>query len=174
MRTLGFAFLALVMTSTAYAQDASTPSNSTGNSTSNSTLGNSSTGNLSTPGNASGSSSSSSPTAQIPSQNQPPTGAQIASQIRSDLESAGFKNIRLMPSSFIVRAEDKNGNPVMMVLNPDSMTAVTQVGGSNNSTVGQSQTPGSSGQGMNSDQQTRSNSGQQSLSNSDQSGPETK
>jgi hypothetical protein len=32
-----------------------------------------------------------------------------------------------MPSSFLVRANDQDGNPVMMVVNPDSVTAITEV-----------------------------------------------
>jgi hypothetical protein len=31
-----------------------------------------------------------------------------------------------MPSSFMVRAKDAQGNPVMMVINPDSVTAITE------------------------------------------------
>ncbi len=31
-----------------------------------------------------------------------------------------------MPSSFLVRARDSQGNPVMMVINPDSLTEVTE------------------------------------------------
>jgi hypothetical protein len=31
-----------------------------------------------------------------------------------------------MPSSFLVRAKDSQGNPVMMVINPDSFTEMTQ------------------------------------------------
>ena len=31
-----------------------------------------------------------------------------------------------MPSSFLVRAKDSQGNPVMMVINPDSLTEVTE------------------------------------------------
>ena len=34
-----------------------------------------------------------------------------------------------MSSSFLVRAKDRDGNPVMMVINPDSVMAVTEVGG---------------------------------------------
>lgn len=71
---------------------------------------------------------------------QPQTGApsaKVAAQIRSNLESAGFKDIKLMPSSFLVRAEDKDGNPVMMVINPDSVTAIKEV--QPNQTTGQSQ-----------------------------------
>ena len=38
-----------------------------------------------------------------------------------------------MPQSFLVRAKDKSGDPVMMVINPDSVTAVTEYQGQNNS-----------------------------------------
>jgi hypothetical protein len=58
---------------------------------------------------------------------QQPTTSQIASQIRTNLERAGFKDIKLMPGSFIVRAQDQNNNPVMMVINPDSVTAISSV-----------------------------------------------
>jgi hypothetical protein len=44
----------------------------------------------------------------------------------------------MMPSSFMVRAKDKDGNPVMMVINPNSIEAVTFEGGANNNrTAGQ-------------------------------------
>ena len=35
-------------------------------------------------------------------------------------------SITIMPSSFLVRAKDSQGNPVMMVINPDSLTEVTE------------------------------------------------
>jgi hypothetical protein len=44
------------------------------------------------------------------------------------LQNAGFTDIKMMPSSFIIRAKDKDGNPVMMVINPDSITEVTTTG----------------------------------------------
>lgn len=75
------------------------------------------------------------PAAQAQGQQQPT--AQIANQIRKNLQQAGFKNIRLMPSSFIVRAEDQNNNPVMMVINPDSVTAVSAVNQNGQNTTGQ-------------------------------------
>jgi hypothetical protein len=115
MRSLTLTCVALLISSCAYAQTTTTPQ------------GNPSGGNV--------------PTNQDQSATQQKTGAQIANEIRSNLESAGFKNIKLMPSSFIVRAEDKNGNPVMMVLNPDSITSVTEINSSSGTTVGQSQTP---------------------------------
>jgi hypothetical protein len=75
----------------------------------------------------------------------------IAEQIKRNLEQAGFKNITLVPSAFIVRAEDQNGNPVMMMVNPGSITAVSEMNGTasdsnDHSTVGQGggQAPGAS------------------------------
>lgn len=50
----------------------------------------------------------------------------ISQRLRDDLSKAGFTNITIMPSSFLVRAKDSQGNPVMMVINPDSLTEVTQ------------------------------------------------
>jgi hypothetical protein len=51
----------------------------------------------------------------------------IQQQVRENLQQAGFTDIEIMPSSFLVRAKDSAGNPVMMVINPDSVTAVTEV-----------------------------------------------
>ena len=53
-------------------------------------------------------------------------GMHIAQKMRDDLTKAGFTDIRIMPSSFLVRAKDSAGNPVMMVVNPDSVTAITE------------------------------------------------
>ena len=51
--------------------------------------------------------------------------AHIGQKLRDDLAKAGFTNITIMPSSFLVRAKDSQGNPVMMIINPDSLTEVT-------------------------------------------------
>lgn len=50
----------------------------------------------------------------------------IGQHIRGDLSKAGYTDITIMPTSFMVRAKDKDGNPVMMVISPDSVTAITQ------------------------------------------------
>jgi hypothetical protein len=73
-------------------------------------------------------------------QNTQQNGPSISAKLRQSLTQAGFTDVRVMPESFLVRAKDKDGNPVMMVVNPDSVTSVTAVGGSNNAT-------GSSGAG---------------------------
>ena len=85
--------------------------------------------------------------AQPPGQQQPT--AQIANQIRKNLQQAGFKNIKLMPSSFIVRAEDQNNNPVMMVINPDSVTAVSAVNENTQNTTRQASHNGTGGSSNN-------------------------
>ena len=54
----------------------------------------------------------------------------IRQHVKDELQQAGFSNVQVMPESFLVRAKDKEGRPVMMVINPDSITAITEVQGS--------------------------------------------
>jgi hypothetical protein len=58
------------------------------------------------------------PSAQAP--------GRLSQRLRDDLAKAGFTDIAIMPSSFLVRAKDSQGNPVMMVINPDSLTDTTE------------------------------------------------
>jgi hypothetical protein len=51
----------------------------------------------------------------------------IQQQVQNNLRQAGFTDVQIMPSSFLVRAKDSAGNPVIMVINPDSVTAVTEI-----------------------------------------------
>jgi hypothetical protein len=51
----------------------------------------------------------------------------IQQQVQNNLQQAGFTDIQIMPSSFLVRAKDQAVNPVMMVISPDSVTAVTEI-----------------------------------------------
>jgi TRAP-type C4-dicarboxylate transport system substrate-binding protein len=67
--------------------------------------------------------------------------ASIRTQIQKNLQTAGFTKIQVMPSSFLVRATDKDGNPVMMVVNPDSITAITEVDQGTGATAGQAPNP---------------------------------
>jgi hypothetical protein len=71
-----------------------------------------------TPAAGSATDQNSAPNAQAPTH--------ISQRLRDDLAKAGFTNITIMPSSFLVRAKDSQGNPVMMVINPDSLTEVTE------------------------------------------------
>jgi len=66
--------------------------------------------------------------ASAPAQNQGQPAAKVSEQIKMNLQNAGFTDIKVMPSSFIVRARDRDGHPVMMVINPDSVTEITATG----------------------------------------------
>lgn len=54
--------------------------------------------------------------------------ANLRQQVKKNLAAAGFTDINVMPESFLVRAKDRSGNPVMMIINPGSVTAVTALG----------------------------------------------
>ena len=95
--------------------------------------------------------SHSSPASTSPGQQSNSTGGQDAAtaqqHVKQDLEQAGFTSVQVMPESFLVRAHDKQGRPVMMVINPDSITAVTQVSESGQSGTGKSGDGKSGGNG---------------------------
>ena len=64
----------------------------------------------------------------------------IRQQVKNNLAQAGFSDIKIMPQSFLVRAKDKSGNPVMMVINPNSVMAVTEFNGKTGNTTGNNTT----------------------------------
>jgi hypothetical protein len=39
--------------------------------------------------------------------------------------SSGFKDVQVVPNSFIVSARDKDGVPMQMLIGPESMTVIT-------------------------------------------------
>ena len=73
---------------------------------------------------------------QAPSANAKGTAAQnvqnkqaLRTQVRDMLQKAGFTDIQVMTGSLLIRAKDKDGNPVVMNVSPDSLSEVTEVGG---------------------------------------------
>ena len=52
--------------------------------------------------------------------------AHMSQKLHDDLTKAGFTDITIMPASLIVRAKDAQGNSIMMVINPDSLTDVAE------------------------------------------------
>jgi len=46
-------------------------------------------------------------------------------QLSNNLTKAGYTNVRVIPDAFIVEANNKAGDPVTMLLSPDSMTVFT-------------------------------------------------
>ncbi len=50
----------------------------------------------------------------------------LSQKLHDDLTKAGFTDITIMPASLLVRAKDSQGNSVMMLINSDSLTEVTE------------------------------------------------
>jgi hypothetical protein len=80
--------------------------------------------------------------AQGPTTNAPATASQPASNqrmgtnLQNMLQKSGYTDIRVAPTSFMVHANDTDGNPVVMSVSPDSFTEVTDINASNQSTTG--------------------------------------
>src|ERR1700680_5156058 len=54
-------------------------------------------------------------------------GAQsIERSVQAHLALAGFTEIQMVPTSFLVRAKDPNGKTVMLVLSPDSIAELQE------------------------------------------------
>jgi len=99
--------------------------------------------------NIGGSSSSSAQnTASSASSVSKPAGQEqsLPEALKQRLRSAGYSNIEIVPGSFLVSANDKDGSQVLMRISPDSMTVLTEVGSARqqNSTSGQGES-GSTG-----------------------------
>jgi hypothetical protein len=62
--------------------------------------------------------------ASAQSSSQGETWSTKHAQVKNELEKAGYKDVRIIPLSYLVQATDKGGNPAMMVITPSSMTAV--------------------------------------------------
>jgi hypothetical protein len=67
---------------------------------------------------------------QNPSGNVAPnqTAAQIRQKIANDLEQNGFTQVHVVPNSFLVHAVNKQGEPMVMIIDPDSVFSVTEAG----------------------------------------------
>src|SRR5689334_5854861 len=50
--------------------------------------------------------------------------ADTQQKIRQSLEQSGFKDIRVIPESFVVRAQAPDGSRIVMLLSPDELTGV--------------------------------------------------
>jgi hypothetical protein len=48
--------------------------------------------------------------------------ADTQQKIRQSLEQSGFKDIRVVPETFVVRAQAPDGSRIVMLLSPDQMT----------------------------------------------------
>jgi hypothetical protein len=53
-------------------------------------------------------------------------------RVQQRLTQAGFSNIEMVPTSILVRALDRDGNPVMLALSPDSLAELLEGPGGRN------------------------------------------
>jgi len=76
--------------------------------------------------------STSSGTQSALGQSSPGAGvtADTQQRIRQSLEQSGFKDIRIVPESFVVRAQAPDGSRIVMLLSPDQVTGVVMSSGS--------------------------------------------
>jgi|SwirhisoilCB2_FD_contig_31_34243509_length_437_multi_3_in_0_out_0_1 hypothetical protein len=51
----------------------------------------------------------------------------LPQELRQKLTRAGYTDVKMVPSSFLVTAKNKSGNPVMMRITPHSMTMLTEI-----------------------------------------------
>ena len=68
--------------------------------------------------------------AQNNNANDKPAVQHMRADLRNMLEKAGYKDIRVAPTAFVVHAKDSDGNPVVMSISPDSFAEVTDVNSS--------------------------------------------
>jgi len=98
-----------------------------------------------------------SPTAQ----NQSGTGVQAnpnsssrdssaVQKIEQDLQSAGFKDVKVLAESFVVQAKSKDGDPVLMTIGPHGMSVFEAINNNTSGAGSSSNTTGSSGTSSNS------------------------
>ncbi len=76
-------------------------------------------------------------------QNQPSTSAEntqapqnVPQSLRQRLSSAGFSDVNIVPSSFLITGRDSGGRPMMMRITPNSMFFLTEIPVVNSSTTG--------------------------------------
>jgi sporulation protein YlmC with PRC-barrel domain len=55
------------------------------------------------------------------------SGTPLRNRIDTMLQQSGFTEIHVMPSSFVIHAKDQDGNPIVMSITPDSVTAVAAI-----------------------------------------------
>ena len=55
----------------------------------------------------------------------------LPQKIHDKLVEQGYSEVQVVPQSFLISAKDKNGNPVMMLIGPNSMTVLPPSGDPN-------------------------------------------
>ena len=61
------------------------------------------------------------------SNGSPQSSMEIQQDLQQSLTQAGFTDINIVPGSFLVRAKDKKGHPVEMMINPNSVVEISSI-----------------------------------------------
>jgi hypothetical protein len=85
------------------------------------------------------------PTPKTAAGETPANSADLQQQLTVRLQKAGFTDVKVLPDSFLVRADDKSGNAVMMSITPDSMTELTRINASGQNASGQNKSTSADG-----------------------------
>ena len=64
-------------------------------------------------------------TGSTPSLSKEDEFRKVLQKIHDELTAKGFTDVKVVPGSYIVSGKDKDGNPVVMVIGPNSMTMMT-------------------------------------------------
>jgi hypothetical protein len=64
--------------------------------------------------------------------------------VKEDLQNAGFTDIKVIADAFVVQAKDKDGNPTVMTLSPNRITAIEAIRSASNKPMGGSSSAGNS------------------------------
>ena len=51
----------------------------------------------------------------------------LRQDLADSLKKSGFTDVKVVPDSFFVQAKDKSGNPISMLISPNSVTEMTNV-----------------------------------------------
>lgn len=60
-------------------------------------------------------------------------------RLKQDLQKAGFSEVKVLQDAFLIQAKTKDGNPIMMTIGPNGMSALEM---SNSSSANQNGTTG--------------------------------
>lgn len=71
-----------------------------------------------------------------------PAGLVTAQKLTQDLQNAGFSNVKVVEEAFVVSATTKEGNPIVMTLGPNGMSAFEAITGGPASTGSTERAPG--------------------------------
>jgi hypothetical protein len=70
--------------------------------------------------------------------NNAQSSAPLPLQLKQKLQSAGYSDVKIMPTSFVVQAKDKQGDPVEILITPHSIMEVTALNASEQNDVASS------------------------------------